>query len=99
MVQWRLSREENRRKTPGKQPRREAADRYIMTASEAYGVFCVCSDHPSLQNLCLTSLKNEDVLIETHEGKITSDFIAPKFFPRINMIGHDAVGGMLGAQN
>jgi hypothetical protein len=98
---WRLRRSwgENRRANIGEQPKREAADRYVPTASEAYGVFCVCSDHPSLQNLCLTSLKDENVSIETHEGKITSDFIAPKFFPIINMIGHDAVGGMLGAQN
>ena len=98
---WQLRRnwEENRRKTPGKQPKRSASDIYVPTASEAYGVFCVCSDHPLLQDLCLTSLKDEDVEQLTHEEKLTSDFIAPTLFPKINMIGHDADGGMLGAQN
>ena len=98
---WQLRRnwEENRRKTPGKQPKRSASDIYVPTASEAYGVFCVCTDHPFLSQFCLTSLKDEDVEQLTHEEKLTSDFIAPTLFPKINMIGHDAAGGMLGAQN
>ena len=98
---WQLRRnwEENRRKTPGKQPKRLASDGYVPTASEAYGVFGVCTDHPLLQDLCLTSLKDDVVEQETHEGELTSDFIAPTLFPKINMIGHDAHGGMLGAQN
>lgn len=98
---WQLRRNwgENRRKTPSSLPKRLASDGYVPTASEAYGVFGVCTDHPLLQDLCLTSLKDDVVEQETHEGELTSDFIAPTRFPKINMIGHDAAGGMLGAQN
>jgi len=98
---WQLRRnwEENRRKTPGNLAKRLASDGYVPTVPEAYGVFGVCTDHPLLQDLCLTSLKDDVVEQETHEGKLTSDFIAPTLFPSINMIGHDATGGMLGAQN
>jgi len=96
---WRLRRNwgETRRKTPGELPKREASDGFVPLVSEGYGVFGVCSDHPHLQNLCLTSLNDEAVVRTTQTGDVTSDFIERKLFPRINMIGHNDAGTMLGA--
>jgi len=92
---------ENRRKTPSGLFKRAAADCYQPVISNAYGIFCVCTNHPILKHFCLTALEDKVVEQETHAGETITDIIDSKFFPQINMIGHDNAfePGPLGAAN
>ena len=85
------------RKTPGQLNKRAASDGFQVMPDGAYGVFGICTNHPVLKDLCLTSITDEAVAQETYSGENTTDFIASSFYPSRNMIGHDAAGNPLGA--
>ena len=88
---------ENDRKTDSQLPKRGAADYYQVMPNGAYGLGCVCSNHPVLKQLSFTTITDEEVAQITHDGKLVTDFIDPKFFPGRNMIGHNFNGKALGA--
>lgn len=88
-LQLRRNPRENSRRSQRGQYKREASDYYLDMPPEGYGIFCVCTNHPYLRNFCLSAIKDNEVERETYYGTVTQDFIPSRFYPGINMIGHD----------
>lgn len=69
---------EQLRDEDGKQKGRAVAGDFQPVPENGYGVFCICTNHPELQNLSLCSVDEREI----------QDLIIPsKLYPRRNMIG------------
>jgi hypothetical protein len=86
---WQLKRSpgENCRKTPSELPKRATADSFQVMPNNEYGMHCIHTDHPGLKPYCLTSIADSDIRRVSQKGH--TDIIPPRFYPSINMIGHD----------
>lgn len=82
---------EQKRSDDSKLKGRAAAGDYQPVPENGYGFFCICTNHPLLQDLCLTALSDAEVTTSVN-GVDSTHFIPANLFPKRNMIGKTDIG-------